>query len=78
MKRVALTTFDNPYDPLNDFDRWYGFDREHNYCTCELLARIAFTSDLVSDDQNLFAIESAINSIIDLHPTMYKKVTHVF
>lgn len=74
MKRVALTTSDNPYDPIEDFDRWYAFDREHNYLTCELLARIAVTSDNVSDEQNLFEIESAIDSISSLHPTLYEKI----
>jgi len=77
MRKVALTTSDNPYDPIKDFDNWFRFDCEHNYLSCELLDRIAFTSDLVSDDQNDYELERAIDAIVDLHPTMYKKVVNV-
>lgn len=76
MRRVAITTTDNPFDPIDDFDRWYEFDKENNYLTCELLSRLSITSDLVSDDQNQYAIEDAIDSIVQLHPTLYKKVVH--
>lgn len=76
MRVVGITTSDNPYDPITDFDRWWSFDREHNYATCELLDRIAVVSNRVSDDQNAFALEEAIDSIVELHPTLYKKVIH--
>ena len=76
MRVVGITTSDNPYDPITDFDRWWSFDREHNYATCELLDRIAVVSNRVSDDQNAFALEEAIDSIVELHPTLYKKVVH--
>lgn len=74
MKRVAVTTFDNPYDPIKDFDRWYSFDQEHNYLTCELLDRLAIVTDAVSEDQNMFEIESAIDAMVEMHPTLYKKI----
>ena len=74
MKRIALTTVDNPFNPITDFDNWWIFDREHNYASCELLARVAKTSSRVSPDQNDWEIERAIDSICDLHPTFYKKV----
>ena len=74
MRKVALTTSDNPYDPIDDFDNWFRFDCEHNYLTCELLDRLSITSDLVSDDQNNYELERAIDTIIQLHPTLYKKV----
>ena len=74
MRKVALTTSDNPYDPIDDFDNWFRFDCEHNYLTCELLDRLSITSDLVSDDQNSYELERAIDTIIQLHPTLYKKV----
>ena len=74
MRQIALTTSDNPYDPIEDFDNWWNFDREHNYGSCELLDRISFESDRVSDDQNLFERERAIDFIVEWHPSLYKKI----
>ena len=36
----ALTTFDNPYDPFEQFSDWFLFDMEKGYNTCAYLARI--------------------------------------
>lgn len=33
-RRCAITTFDNPYDPLENFDEWYRFDEDKGYHTC--------------------------------------------
>ena len=73
-RKVGVTTVDNPFDPIDDFDRWWNFDVEHGYGTCELLDRISFESDLVSPDQNDFERERAIDFIVEFHPTLYKKV----
>lgn len=71
----ALTTFDNPYDPFDDFDNWYMFDMDHNYNSCAYLARIAETSDLLSKQENAKEIDRAINEIILYNPrNIYKKV----
>ena len=39
-----LTTFDNPYDPFEQFTLWFLFDVETGYNTCSHLARIAKNS----------------------------------
>ena len=40
-KDCMLTTFDNPYNPFDDFTLWLMYDKEQGYDTCERLARIA-------------------------------------
>ncbi len=74
-KKYALTTIDNPFNPLTEFDKWNLFDIEKGYYSCQYLARIARTSDLLSDYQNEQEIERAIDEIIE-HDfrKIYKKV----
>ena len=51
-KRVRVTSVDNPFDPFTQFDEWYAYDRAKGYYLSERLARVALTSDLLSDDEN--------------------------
>lgn len=64
MAAVMLTTIDNPYNPFDDFDNWYKFDMDHGYGTCSYLARIARTSDQLTDAENERETERAIDEII--------------
>jgi hypothetical protein len=59
-----LTTFDNPFDPFTEFDKWNQFDIEKGYYSCSLLARFARTSDALTDYENELEIERAIDAII--------------
>lgn len=70
----ALTTFDNPYDPFTDFDKWFVFDVTKGYNSCGYLARIATTSEQLTDQENNEEIEKAIDEIVFLNPTLYKKI----
>ena len=75
MAICALTTIDNPYSPFEQFDLWYRFDEDKGYHTCSYLARIARTSDQLSERENQQEIERAIDDIIRYSPLMiYKKV----
>ena len=70
-----LTTIDNPFDPFTQWDEWKRFDEDMQYYTCEYLARIAKTSDDLSDADNESAIEDAINEIVSLNILgVYRKV----
>lgn len=73
--RVALTTFDNPYDPFTQFDSWFLFDVEKGYNSCAYLARIAKTSEQLTDEENNVELERAIDEIIyNDFMNLYKKV----
>jgi hypothetical protein len=72
---VAITTVDNPFNPLDDFEGWYNWDMNHGYSTCCLLARFApAPSDILPEAYNNQLKEQAIDRIVKLFPLTYKKV----
>ena len=76
MKQSMLTTIDNPFDPFTQFDEWFAFDESKGYHSCSYLARIAKTSDELSEADEERAIELAIDEIVKLNILgIYKKVT---
>lgn len=76
MIRHALTTIDNPYNPFDQFDDWFRFDVDKDYNSCAYLARLAKTSDELTDQENEDEIERAIDQIVLYDPfNVYMKVT---
>ena len=74
--KVMLTTFDNPYNPFEQFTSWFLFDVEKGYNSCAYLGRIARTSDQLSEEENNLEVERAIDEIIKYDfRNIYKKVT---
>lgn len=77
---VALTTIDNPFDPINDFNRWFSTDLQlsvinHRRDTCSMLALFARTSEKFSTFENTNEIEKAIDEIIKYDDLgIYKKI----
>ena len=71
-----LTTFDNPFDPFEQFTAWFLFDVEKGYNCCGKLMRIAKLSDDLSETEEDEEVERAIDKIIQYDFTnTYKKVT---
>ena len=70
-----LTTIDNPFSPFSQWEDWKRYDEDHGYYTCQYLARIAKTSDDLSDSDNDRAVANAIEEILELNILgIYKKV----
>lgn len=70
-----LSTSDNPFNPFTDWDEWYAYDESKGYHSSALLARIANTSDELSEPDQLLAIEQAIDDVIAINDIgLYIKV----
>ena len=75
MPEMMLTTIDNPFSPFTQWDEWKRYDEDKKYYTCSYLARIAKTSDALSEADYNKAIDDAIEEIISLNINgMYTKV----
>ena len=84
-RAVALTTTDNPYDPIDQYDEWERWDTEHRYFTNDYLDRVCHTTRELGDELYSQDIESAIDEAVkyDLISWMhegvsYKKVVHAY
>lgn len=73
-----LTTSDNPYDPVTQFDEWNTWDQTAGYNTLAYVARVIVTSDELSEADQIQAYEDAIDSIINENGSLYKKVVADF
>ena len=70
-----LTTFDNPFDPFEQFTSWLLFDNAKGYNTCGKLHRISHYTDDMSEKEIDEDHERAIDEIIDNDfLNIYKKV----
>ena len=59
-----LTTYDNPFNPFEDFTSWLLFDTEHGYNCCGYVGRMAATSPGFTDRENNQQIEEAIDNLL--------------
>ena len=67
---LHLTTTDNPFSPIDDYDNWSKFDHDHGYNTDELVARIVGPIDfdlpeVIVDE----AFDDAIKWLFEWNPT---------
>ena len=76
---TMLTTVDNPYSPIENWDAWLNYDMACGYNTSGLLARIVNTSHDLSEKDFDQAILAAIDEIVSenvsgLHMKVVKEV----
>lgn len=71
---VMLTTFDNPFNPFDEFESWFKFDMLCGYETCGKLANESNVVDIASDEVNERAIVDAMKRMVSQEPLMYKIV----
>ena len=70
-----LTTFDNPYNPFDQFTAWFLYDQEKGYNTCSYLARIAKIDNEMTQAEVDAETNRAIDEIIKYDfLNIYKKV----
>ena len=75
LRKVNITTIDNPFDPFDDFTSWFNYDVENGYYTCSKLARLTNVTDDMSSIEEEVEIERAIDRLIEIDPLdIYKKV----
>lgn len=74
-RKVSITTFDNPFDPIEDFTSWFLFDTEKGYYTSAKIARLTNLTDDMSEQEESEEVERAIDELISVDPLdIYKKV----
>jgi len=64
-----ITTLDNPYNPITQFNEWYAFDTSKGYNTCSYIARLAITSNELSEADEAIAIGDAMKRILSMNLT---------
>ena len=70
-----ITTTDNPYNPFDEFEEWYRYDRDQGYHSCEYLSRIVVSSDDLPEEAQARAIENAVDEIVKYNILgIYRKV----
>lgn len=76
----VLTTVDNPYNPIEDFDAWYSQDLQlamlnDRPTTFGLIDRLIGSSEYLSEDEKEFEIQQAIDDIIaNDKENIYKRI----
>lgn len=76
MAEHMLTTVDNPFNPFTEFDQWRNFDESSGYYSLPLLGRVVVTSNDLSEADQSFAIEQAIDEIVRENVSgVHRKVT---
>ena len=63
--QLFLTTLDNPFNPATEPEFWEQYDRDHGYYSYNLLCRYLWTSDQLSENEQVDAINNAVLDAVD-------------
>ena len=70
-----ITTEDNPYNPLDDFGKWFKYDLLSGRNTVAYLGKFMFLDSSLSDKDYDEEVERAVDEIVKHNPLgIYKKV----
>jgi len=64
---IALSTSDNPYNPITDYDSWDAYDRMKGYGTAEYLARVSIATSEFGDGSYAEDLERTIDEAVLLN-----------
>ena len=67
-RQIHITTIDNPFDPFDDFTSWFMFDIEKGYYTSSKIARLAKTTNDMTEKEEIEEIERATDRLIEIDP----------
>lgn len=68
MNEMWITTYDNPFDPFTQQDRWLDFDEKSGYHTCERIARLMpHNIRNLSEDTGDLLLRDAIETLCKMY-----------
>lgn len=70
-----LTTYDNPYNPFEQFNLWFKYDLMLGHNSCGLLEKTANVNNIQNEEYNEQDVQDAIDYIVSSYPMIYKKVS---
>ena len=68
MRRVSISTIDNPHNPFEDYISWFMFDIEKGYYSSSKVARLLNIEEGLSSVEDMQEYEKAIDRLIELDP----------
>lgn len=76
MNEVTLvTTYDNPWDPFEEWDQWFNWDLTHGHNTCGRVASLCILGDALGEEWEAWDLERAKNDLVALFGGgLYRKV----
>ena len=70
-----ITTIDNPYNPFEDFEKWFIWDHISGYNSVERVARFSSDSKNLTAEEELLDNEKAIDQVVlNDFTNLYRKV----